>query len=192
MPTSLPPLRWGDVPTRLWAGVWLLVGGFGPGWDQMFVQSNYGVVTKAGVWMMPAPESMIGLDMELENADDLGWAVDLVAGMRRLAPDVELDVLLRMCAFPFLHVAADYEAQTHAADYLDVPRWLAEDVPELFSAPRLHERLTLYAIAYDVRELLAFPPAVDLRSLSPYHPLHRLQNTMRGAGHLAWLDRAVA
>jgi hypothetical protein len=27
MPTSLPPLRWGDVPTRLWAGAWLLVGG---------------------------------------------------------------------------------------------------------------------------------------------------------------------
>ncbi len=57
--------------------------GFGPSWEQMFVQSNYGVVTRAGVWLMPAPESMIGLDMELENADDLGWAVDLVAGMRR-------------------------------------------------------------------------------------------------------------
>ncbi len=27
MPTSLPPLRWGDVPTGLWAGAWLLVGG---------------------------------------------------------------------------------------------------------------------------------------------------------------------
>jgi hypothetical protein len=31
--------------------------------------------------------------------------------------DVDLDVLLRMCAFPFLHVAADYEKQTRAADY---------------------------------------------------------------------------
>ncbi len=39
--------------------------------------------TKAGVWLMPAPESMIGLDLELDNADDLGWAVDVVAGMRR-------------------------------------------------------------------------------------------------------------
>lgn len=27
MPASLPPLRWGDVPTRLWMGVWLIVGG---------------------------------------------------------------------------------------------------------------------------------------------------------------------
>src|SRR6188768_243823 len=57
--------------------------GFGPSWEQMFVQGNYGVVTKAGVWLMPAPESMIGLDLEMENADDLGWAVDLIAGMRR-------------------------------------------------------------------------------------------------------------
>ncbi|HXC57762.1 MAG TPA: FAD-binding oxidoreductase, partial [Steroidobacteraceae bacterium] len=57
--------------------------GFGPSWEQMFVQSNFGVVTKAGIWLMPAPESMIGLDLELENVDDLGWAVDLVAGIRR-------------------------------------------------------------------------------------------------------------
>jgi 4-cresol dehydrogenase (hydroxylating) len=57
--------------------------GFGPSWDQMFVQSNLGVVTKAGVWLMPAPESMIGLDLELDEAEDLGWAVDVIAGMRR-------------------------------------------------------------------------------------------------------------
>jgi 4-cresol dehydrogenase (hydroxylating) len=57
--------------------------GFGPSWEQMFVQSNYGVVTKAGVWLMPAPESMLGIDLELPNADDLGWAVDVVAAQRR-------------------------------------------------------------------------------------------------------------
>ncbi|RYZ57467.1 MAG: FAD-binding oxidoreductase, partial [Proteobacteria bacterium] len=38
--------------------------GFGPSWDQMFVQSNYGVVTKMGLWLMPAPEQMISLQME--------------------------------------------------------------------------------------------------------------------------------
>ena len=27
--------------------------GYGPAWDQMFVQSNFGVVTKAGMWLMP-------------------------------------------------------------------------------------------------------------------------------------------
>jgi len=57
--------------------------GFGPSWEQMLVQSNYGVVTKAGVWLMPAPESMVGLDLELDKPEDLGWAVDLIAGLRR-------------------------------------------------------------------------------------------------------------
>jgi 4-cresol dehydrogenase (hydroxylating) flavoprotein subunit len=57
--------------------------GFGPMWDQMFVQSNFGIVTKMGLWLMPAPESMIALDIELENADDLGWAVELIAPLRR-------------------------------------------------------------------------------------------------------------
>jgi 4-cresol dehydrogenase (hydroxylating) len=57
--------------------------GFGPSWDQMFVQSNFGVVTKMGLWLMPAPEQMISMQMELEEPDDLGWAVDLIAPMRR-------------------------------------------------------------------------------------------------------------
>ncbi|HEV7632447.1 MAG TPA: FAD-dependent oxidoreductase [Steroidobacteraceae bacterium] len=57
--------------------------GFGPGWDQMFVQSNFGVVTKMGLWLMPQPESMLSLALELDKPDDLGWAVDLIAPMRR-------------------------------------------------------------------------------------------------------------
>ena len=57
--------------------------GFGPGWDQMFVQSNFGIVTKMGLWLMPEPESIISLDMELDQEDDLGWAIDTLAPMRR-------------------------------------------------------------------------------------------------------------
>jgi hygromycin-B 7''-O-kinase len=110
---------------------------------------------------------------------------------RGAPPDVDLDVLLRMCAFPFLHVAADYEKQTRAADYVDVARWLADDDPALFGAPRLFDRLVIYSIAYDVRDLLAFPPQAAPRSLSPYHAINRLQNTLRGASHLAWLQRAL-
>ncbi len=57
--------------------------GFGPDWQGMFFQSNFGVVTKAGVWLMPEPEAVHGMDIELPNMDDLGWAVDLVAGFRK-------------------------------------------------------------------------------------------------------------
>ena len=57
--------------------------GFGPAVDGLFAQSNLGVVTKMGLWLMPQPEQMISLAMELDQPDDLGWLVDLVAPMRR-------------------------------------------------------------------------------------------------------------
>jgi 4-cresol dehydrogenase (hydroxylating) len=56
--------------------------GFGPSWDQVFVQSNYGVVTKMGMWLMPEPEATLGLNMQLPNPDDVGWAVDALQPLR--------------------------------------------------------------------------------------------------------------
>lgn len=57
--------------------------GFGPNWDSMFVQSNLGVVTRMGLWLMPAPESVISLTMELDQPEDLGWTIDTLAPLRR-------------------------------------------------------------------------------------------------------------
>jgi 4-cresol dehydrogenase (hydroxylating) len=57
--------------------------GFGPSWDTMFAQSNFGIVTKLGLWLMPEPESMLGFDFEFDKPDDLGWAVDVLAALRR-------------------------------------------------------------------------------------------------------------
>src|SRR5690606_19393020 len=57
--------------------------GFGPGWDQMFVQSNFGVVTKMGMWMMPEPESLMGMDVEFDRPEDLNAMVDTIAPLRR-------------------------------------------------------------------------------------------------------------
>src|SRR6185295_299096 len=42
--------------------------GFGPGWDQMFCQSNFGIVTKLGLWLMPEPEALLGYDIEFDKA----------------------------------------------------------------------------------------------------------------------------
>ena len=116
---------------------------------------------------------------------DFEWA-------RGAPADVDLDVLLRFCAYPFLHVAADYEDQTRAEDYAPIAGWLAELYPEIFDHPRGLDRLVLYSIAYDLREILAFPPQAPARELSPYHPLSRLRRTSVGAGHVEELSRAVA
>ncbi len=57
--------------------------GFGPGWDTMFCQSNFGVVTKLGLWLMPEPEAVTGYDYEFDKPDDLGWAIDTIMPLRR-------------------------------------------------------------------------------------------------------------
>lgn len=100
-------------------------------------------------------------------------------------PDLDLDILLRFCAYPHLHVAADYEDRTHARDYLEVPWWLAEDYPELFDAPFVSERIRLYTFAWDIAELLAFPPRTEPRNLPLEHPYHRIRLAME---HSSYVD----
>lgn len=56
--------------------------GFGPSWDQMFAQSNFGVVTKMGFWLMPEPEATIRLKVSLPNPEDIGWAIDALHRLR--------------------------------------------------------------------------------------------------------------
>ncbi|WP_374526693.1 FAD-binding oxidoreductase [Novosphingobium sp.] len=57
--------------------------GYGPSWDQMFMQSNLGIVTKAGVWLQPEPEMTAKVELALPNFDDAGWALDILCDLRR-------------------------------------------------------------------------------------------------------------
>jgi 4-cresol dehydrogenase (hydroxylating) len=57
--------------------------GYGPSWDQMFVQSNFGIVTRLGLWLMPEPEAVFGMDVEMDRAEDLGPLIDALSPLRR-------------------------------------------------------------------------------------------------------------
>jgi len=136
----------------------------------------------------PSPSSgVIHGDLHFEN---VLWDGSRVTGLldfeyARPAPaDLELDVFLRFCAYPFLHVAADYQDVSDPADYEDVPVWLAEDMPELFAAPRFLDRLRIYSVAYDVRDLLEEPPDRAVDELHHLHAWHRLVDTIEGRGHI--------
>lgn len=107
-------------------------------------------------------------------------------------PDLDLDILMRFVALPQLHVADDYEHLTNAADYVEVPWWLAEDYPELFAHPRQMDRMRIYSLAWDVRELLAFPPRTAARDLHPEHPYRRLVRVLSGTSYLDDLNRTAA
>ena len=122
-------------------------------------------------------ENLLWHDGEVRAVLDFEWA--------RAAPaDLDLDVLLRCCAYPKLHVAEAHVSRTRAEDYAQVPIWLAADYPELFAGARLLDRLRLYAVAYNVRELLDDPPPRPERMLTPAHPYSRLARVVRRHSHL--------
>ena len=50
--------------------------GLGPSPDGMFMQSNFGIVTKMGVWLMPEPECYMPLWLKVWNDADLEAVVD--------------------------------------------------------------------------------------------------------------------
>ena len=56
--------------------------GFGPAWDAAFMQSNFGIVTKMGLWLMPEPEHTLNLAMALERVEDLPPAIDALRPLK--------------------------------------------------------------------------------------------------------------
>ncbi|MCP5143504.1 MAG: FAD-dependent oxidoreductase [Gammaproteobacteria bacterium] len=56
--------------------------GYGPGWEQMFTQSNFGVVTRAGMWLMPEPEGTLSMTMNADKPEDIRWIVDTLGELR--------------------------------------------------------------------------------------------------------------
>ena len=50
--------------------------GLGPTPDQLFMQSNYGIVTKMGIWLMPQPQTYMPFWVRVWKEDDLGPVVD--------------------------------------------------------------------------------------------------------------------
>jgi hygromycin-B 7''-O-kinase len=131
----------------------------------------------------PPPTRLVHGDLHLENVVWDGNRITAIVDFefaRAGPPDLDLDILLRFCAEPGLHAADSYHREVAAADFRTVPAWLRQDYPELFAHPRLGERLTLYALAYDLRQLLLDPPSGPPATLPPHHPYHRVRRMVEG------------
>lgn len=57
--------------------------GYGPSVDGLFTQSNFGIVTRAGMWLMPQPDFFIPCEVQCERESDLEQIVDITARLRR-------------------------------------------------------------------------------------------------------------
>jgi len=72
----------------------LFAPSFGPQPDNLFEQSNYGIVTKMGVQLMGAPPAAETFQITFENADDLGAVIETMLPLRiNMAPLQNVPVL---------------------------------------------------------------------------------------------------
>ena len=127
-------------------------------------------------------ENVLWHEGEVTALLDVEWA--------RPGPrDLDLDILLRCAAYPHLHVGEAYVSQTRTEDYAEVPWWLGTAYPELFVYPRQIDRVRVYSIAYDVRDLLASPPPVPPRHLPELHAYHRLERVVHRKSYIDVLGR---
>ena len=139
-------------------------------------------------------EYLVHGDLTFENILWDGEQITAILDFEWARPspaDVDLDVFLRFCCLPQLHVDDAWVDRTIPADYEEVAWWLREDYPGLFDTPRLFDRLRLYAIAYDIRDLTMFPPPAPADQLNEYHALNRLRSTVVGQSHLDLLDTST-
>lgn len=156
--------------------------------DPLLLREAEEMVVDAADALRPMSAStLVHGDLHFEN---VLWHRDTVTAVldfewARAGPaDLDLDIMLRCCAYPQLHVGEAFEAVTNASDYAEVPAWLLEDYPALFTFPRLADRMRLYSLAYDVRDLLSLPPAVPVDQLSPLHAYHRLERVVQRTSYL--------
>jgi len=56
--------------------------GYGPYLDGIFTQSNYGIITKMGIWLMPEPPAYKPFCISFPNEDDVGMIIDRLRPLR--------------------------------------------------------------------------------------------------------------
>ena len=93
--------------------------GIGPYVDGMFSQSNLGVVTKMGIWLLPEPEAVRGLRIRAPRHDDVEPMVDILC---ELANAGVVDAQFSL-ASPVLHGPRDVELTALLRDGGTAAQW---------------------------------------------------------------------
>jgi len=56
--------------------------GYGPFLDGLFLQSNFGIVTQLGVWLMPRPPVVRAFFFMFPDDEDLGEIIDVIRPLK--------------------------------------------------------------------------------------------------------------
>lgn len=135
--------------------------GFGPSLDSLFMQSNFGIVTKMGLWLRPRPEVIVTGSIVCDGEDDL---VPLIELLRPLVRDKTVQGLPLVSATR----SVDDSAEGEAAE-------LARGLRKIMRPGRWNARISMYGRASVVaaqraiieEQVAALPGArLELRSYS--------------------------
>ncbi|HWU04033.1 MAG TPA: FAD-dependent oxidoreductase [Novosphingobium sp.] len=128
--------------------------GFGPTVDGLFAQSNFGVVTKMGFWLMPAPEAYASLTVSVPRRHDLGPLIDFTNAMEHQG----------LCGEPLY--SSPIAAEQGHADYQALTRdgaFPSDAALDAFAAARGRPYWSVKLQFYGPREVVAAQQAAARR-----------------------------
>ncbi|MGK0721759.1 FAD-binding oxidoreductase [Leucobacter sp. W1478] len=113
----------------------------GPTIEPLFMQGNFGVVTKLGVWLMPKPEVITHVHIDVKRDEDLIPLVDI---LRRLRLDGTIDGV--PCILNTLLIASTIAPRSHWHEPEEgvIPDEVIDEIAERIGVGRWHLRLALY------------------------------------------------
>lgn len=150
--------------------------------DQILNAIESAVSQRAHLFEAYPATHLIHGDLSFENIlwDGRGISALLDFEWCRGGPaELDIDSITRYCMYPFAHVPEPAARHQRPEDYLEVLSWLSADLPELFTAPDLDDRLLVIDIAFELHEMMAHPDLGDPAELGPLHPLNRLASKLQ-------------
>lgn len=76
-----------------------------------------------------------------------------------------LDIIKRMVEFPKKYMSEESEPFAKHEDYSQLLNWFREFYPELFDFKDLPARLDLYDIEHNLKDIIGWPDAIELREM---------------------------
>jgi len=113
----------------------------GPTIEPLFFQGNFGIVTKLGVWLMPKPEVITHVHVDVRRDENLIPLVDI---LRRLRLDGTIDGV--PCILNTLLIASTIAPRSHWYENEDgvVPEAVIDEIAAKIGVGRWHLRFALY------------------------------------------------
>jgi len=113
---------------------------FGPSLDGLFMQSNFGIVTRMGVWLMPTPEWYLSGSVSVKREADLAPLIDIV---RKLLLDRVIENY-PVLANPLTVAACSSTRDRWYQGEGPVPESVIEDICREMGIGRWNMRFALY------------------------------------------------